>query len=89
MTSSDRELLLAINGRLERIELNQHKAAISLDKIERRLSAVEQNYLVMHEDIRVHSTKLEMGLWFTGICFGVMALVIASCRHQSHCSTVR
>lgn len=77
MTSSDRDILIDIQSRLGKIELRLDGAEQQLAGLNSRVSVLEQNYLIMHEDIRVHNTRLEMGIWFTGICFAVLALVIA------------
>ena len=77
MTSNDRDILIDIQSRLGRIELYLDGAEKQLAGLNTRVSALEQNYQIMHEDIRVHNSRLEMSIWFTGVCFAVLALVIA------------
>ena len=77
MTSNDRDILIDIQSRLGRIELRLDGAEKQLAGLNTRVSALEQNYQIMHEDIRVHNSRLEMSIWFTGVCFAVLALVIA------------
>ena len=62
---------------IDKIESNQRRMAVSIGRIEPRLSSLETSYHVMHEDIRVNNTRIETSAWFTGLCFAVLAMVIA------------
>ena len=77
MVSTDRELLLEINGRLERIELRLGSLEGRVSSIETRAGKLEEHMTVLEHNQDITNSRLEMSLWFTGICFGVLALVIA------------
>ena len=77
MTSSDREILLQINGRLDHIGLRLDSLEGRVSSIEARVGKIEERMTVLEHNQDITNSRLGMGLWFTGICFGVLALVIA------------
>ncbi len=55
-----------------------------MDRLESRLGAIEAEQKAMRSEIvslahqqEMLTQKVDMGIWFTGICFGVLALIIA------------
>lgn len=70
MTSNDRDILLEINGRLIKIESR-------LDGIESRVGNLESGVTALAHQQELIANRLDMGIWFAGLCFGVLALVIA------------
>lgn len=69
MTSTDREILIEINGRLMRLETR-------VDRIESRLERVESGLMQTNERLASLKGKLDIGLWAGGISFAVLAAMI-------------
>ena len=70
MTSTDREILLEINGRIMRMESR-------LENVESRLERVESGLAQTNERLSVLEGKFDIALWSGGICFAVIAAMIA------------
>ena len=77
MTSNDRDILIDIQSRLGRIELRLDSLEGRVSSIETRVGKLEEHMTVLEHNQDITNTRLEMSLWFTGICFGALALVIA------------
>ena len=83
MQSTDREILLEINGRLIRLESRMDKLESRMDKLESRMDKLESRMEILTEGqnaLRVSHAEMrgEMNilLWAGGICFAVLAALI-------------
>lgn len=77
MRSSDTEILLEINGRLERIEHRLDSLDERVTRLEAQTLVTEQNISVLHDTLLVQGAKLDMLLWAFGIGFAVLAFIAA------------
>ena len=76
MESSDREILLSINGRLIRLEGKVDGLSNSVDKLEARVKNLEALTVSMREEVIELRTTSNMTLWTIGIGFALLAALI-------------
>ena len=48
-----------------------------MEKLESRMDKLESRMTVLEHQQEITNSRLDMGIWFAGLCFGVLALVIA------------
>ena len=77
MESTDREILLEINGRLQSLEAWKSEENTRLGHLEARFGQVEVNQAVMHDAILVNTTRLDglQNSLYWG--FAILGIIIA------------
>ena len=78
MTSSDRDILISINGRLERIELRLDRVEQRLDRVEQRLTAVEQKVEALTVKQDILQTSVYWGFAVMGLIFAFVGIFVPS-----------
>ena len=69
MTSTDREILLEINGRLMRLETR-------VGKIESRVERVESGFIHMDKRLSVIEGKFDVMLWAIALGFALLSVLV-------------
>lgn len=60
-----------------KIESRMEKLESRMDGLESRMDKLESRMTVLEHQQEITNSRLDMGIWFAGLCFGVLALVIA------------
>ena len=76
MTSTDREILLEINGRIMRMESRLENVESRVEGIERRLDIQGTKLEDLQTSVYCVEGKFDIALWSGGICFAVIAAMI-------------
>ena len=78
MTSKDMYLVVNDEQSFRLYVVDQFgKMNTRMDKLESRMDTLESRMTVLEHQQDITNSRIELSMWFTGICFGVLALVIA------------
>ena len=76
MVSTDREILIEINGRLIRLESRMDKFESRMDKLESRVGVIEEKLIGIDKRLAVMESQISKLSWAMALDFSILAVLV-------------